>query len=212
MIDAWPINTMGIGACICLFRLQADKIDLWWRGDVTGTVYVGGKQVFQTVRHNMGNSRSSIPVNGRTVVPTWQVKIISSIVMTMQADARINLNPHYGGANLALSGIEDECAVYNCLGHNKWASGDWAHHQHSIDPLARTKLVIGSDGLWDMLTEAEQQHIDKCSSHTASSLATVCADRWRQEWDYRWQGQSVNKRESIPNPDDVSCIMVSIGE
>ena len=211
MTDAWDVNTVGIGACICMFRLHEGTIDLWWRGDVMAVLYADGEQVFQTVQHNMANRDDDTPVDGRIVSPTWQVSVLSPTTMTMVADARINLNPHCGEKNSPFSGIDDECAIYNCLGHNKWAHGDWGHHTYTTDPSKKTKLVIGSDGLWDMLSEQELGHIDMCPSLTASALVAFCAGRWRQEWRYLWCGQYVKEAEVISNPDDVSCIMVSVG-
>ena len=211
MIDEWGINTIGIGACICMFRMQEDTIDIWWRGDVMGVLYADGDQAFQTTRHNMANRDSSTPVAGRDIISLWQVSVLTPSTMTMVPDARINLNPQYRDRSSAFSGIEDECAIFNCLGHNNWAHGDWDHHRHTVDPAKKTKLVIGSDGLWDMLTAHELGHIDMCPSLTASALVAFCASRWRQEWRYQWQGRCVEEREVISNPDDVSCIMLSIG-
>ena len=63
--------------------------------------------------------------------------------------------------------------------------------RHTVDSAVKTKLVIGSDGLWDMLTEQELGHIEMCPSLTASALVAFCANRWRQEWRYQWAGQCV---------------------
>ena len=212
VIDEWAMNTIGIGACVCIFRVRDGVIDLWWRGDVMAMLYADGKRVSSTVRHSVGGHEGSVPVDGRSTVATWQVSIRSDSVMTMVPDARINLNPYANARQSPHAGINDECAVYNCLGHNKWAAGGWSQQRHTINPGVQTKLVLGSDGLWDMLTTAEQQHIDMCPSDSARSLAKLCAERWRQPWDYHWKGERVRAAQTIPNPDDVSCIVLSIGE
>ena len=207
LTDSWGICTVGIGACITIFRVGQAAIDVWSRGDTMAVLYVDDAQVWQSVRHSAKTITDDV-ANGRSVIPGWQVSILSPSRMTMVPDAHIKLNAHPAGH--ALSGISDECAVYNCLGHNKWAAGDWAHDTHTIDPTTKTTLVVGSDGVWDVLAEDEQQNISSFPGSSASKLAEFCAARWRQEWQYEWQGRIISPKQVIPNPDDVSCIVVSM--
>ena len=205
LAEAWGINTIGIGACVTIFRLQNDVLEVWSRGDTMAVFYAGGRQVWQTVRHSAKDVDTQ---DGRPVASTWQVSVLSPTTMTMVADAHIDLNPRTEGS--PFSGVKDECAVYNCLGHNRWAHGDWVYHRHEIDRTLKAKLIVGSDGIWDVLSSEEVLNIDTCPSQHASALANHCAGRWRQQWRYQWLGEVIGEQQYIPNPDDVSCIVVSI--
>ena len=96
-IDGWGINTVGTGACVCIFRLCEGVIDLWWRGDVMGVLYADGEQVF--TRQSATTWRTATTLHQVTMgdlsCRTGKSVFSTPTTMTMVPDARINLNPHF---------------------------------------------------------------------------------------------------------------------
>lgn len=202
-------NALGEGACVLIAHLSDTTIRLWWRGDVVGRVYTGADLLVSTIPH------SSMDLEGikspAELTVEWQVKVLSSHELTMVPSARINLNPHYdrtGKRHHQFADLLDNCAVYNCLGHCGWAFGKWGTLSIPVTRLSDLSVVIGSDGLWDMLSEDEIKSLPSNDCFTARGLVDLAADRWRQNWRYIWHGQVVQTLQKIDSADDVSCIIL----
>jgi serine/threonine protein phosphatase PrpC len=111
-------------------------------------------------------------------------------------------------AHYADLGDGDFCAVHNCLGHAGRARGSWSalHTKYGTHP--DIVVVLGSDGLWDMLTNEESEELPSILECDADSLVNTAVARWTQEWCYYWYGEVVSRCEKIDQPDDVSCSVI----
>ena len=202
-------QTLGEGACVLIAHLSDTTVKMWWRGDVVGRLYTGEDLLVSTTPH------SSISLEGikspADLNVEWQVKALNSHELTTVPSARVNLNPHYDRTGILhhqFADLLDNCAVYNCLGHRGWARGKWGTLSMPVTRLSDLSVVIGSDGLWDMLGEDEIKSLPSREYFTAEGLVNLAADRWRQNWRYIWHGQVVQTLQKIDSADDVSCIIL----
>tara|TARA_Y100000389_G_C17470094_1_gene529598 strand:+ start:3650 stop:4507 length:858 start_codon:yes stop_codon:yes gene_type:complete len=200
-------ETIGEGVCVLLCRVDCDSIQFWTLGDVVGKIYENGTLVSSTVPHS-SHSLVKESYNDR-ITSDWQVKVIDEDRITMTRSARLQLNPNYGKHKIdpINSHASDKCAVYACLGHRGWAARDWSYLRRDITVID-VSIVIGSDGLWDMLSPSEIEILPQLDRFTAEGLARNAQRRWNKEWEYMWQGKSVG-RQKIDSADDVSCIVIN---
>ena len=209
ILSALEYDTLGEGACVLIAHLSDASVKFWWRGDVVGRLYVGEDLLVSTTPH------SSISLEGikspADLTVEWQGKALSPSKLTMVPSARLNLNPHYdrtGNLHHECADLLDNCAVYNCLGHRGWARGKWGTLSIPITRLSDLSVVIGSDGLWDMLSEEEISCLPSKDYFSAAGLVDTAADRWLQDWEYVWHGQVVQTAQKIDSVDDVSCVLL----
>jgi serine/threonine protein phosphatase PrpC len=68
------------------------------------------------------------------------------------------------------------------LGHRGITGLEPSVHIIDIQSNDEITVIIGSDGLWDMICEEDTQFLSTCSS--AEELCKFAEDRWKQEWNY----------------------------
>ena len=202
-------ETLGEGVCIVMFRVTDYNISFWWRGDVVGRVYLGNGLLVSTSPHSAQSQREAGRVRG--IQPSWQVKVLNDTQITMVPASRANLNPAYGRPDLDPVDhvCEDMCAVYNCLGHKGWSRGAWGELVVPRDGSRPMTIVCASDGVWDMLSDAETESLPT-AGYNAPELAGLAAARWRQTWQYLWAGHVHLEQQDIDSADDVCCVVVKL--
>lgn len=200
-------DTCGEGVCVLFCRADADSIQFWTLGDVVGKVYENGLLIASTVPHSSLSLLEKGP--NHLITPDWQVQVLNEEQITMTKSARLNLNPNYGKPKVdpLNYNVSDKCAVYACLGHCGWSDTEW---RHILLPISNrdVSVVIGSDGLWDMLSEVETRTLPQLERFTAGGLASTAHRRWGKQWTYVWRGIPQG-RQKIDSADDVSCIIIN---
>ena len=196
MTNAWG-STVGIGACIVLARVKDDVVDIRWKGDAECRVYKNGIEAYRTPVHkiedNAEQERYKADGISYKTIPGWSVNVLNGIECTMKPSKR-----------MIYPGMKDQINISNCLGH-AGSTGEWIgessveiHHAHDV------VVVVGSDGLWDMVadTEIDSCDLSRLAFQGANEMVNWAIRRWEQEWDYVWPGQPTRKSQ-IPDRDDV---------
>ena len=192
--------TSGIGACCTIAKVTDEKITMWWVGDSKMKVFEGENLVGETkiIREYdaVEQNRQANQLLRITCSNSHNIKILSGTEMTMKPSKYYNV--------LTKKGF-DKVACIQSLGHDL-AYGE-TNNKVEIDFEAGKiyKVVGGSDGLWDMISETESDKSLVCDPEIGAEGPYILSLRWRQEWVYVWQDSRI-PNQKIPNPDDICCV------
>ena len=91
----------------------------------------------------------------------------------------------------------EELVPSQSLGHNNMTELAPEHFTVTVHPTDHVRMVVGSDGFSDMLVDPSQG--------TARTLAQKAVERWKQKWNYMYQGRIVQT-----NYDDIDDVSVAV--
>ena len=216
-------ETVRDGSTISIARVKGQCMHVSWLGDSAIEFYQDGKIMWRSPIHSpdVQEEKDSVLRRGAEVLntdpsgnPLWDLKILGPKVATMVPISNVYLNRSTGrGERLNLT---------RSLGHNTYQEGrglwsalrtDAQHYTLSLSPGKSGRLIMGSDGLWDVLASTDRPWLARADI-TAESIAQLARARWAQEWTYRSPG-STSKNESSPRDtttkmdraDDVSVVV-----
>lgn len=194
-------DTCGIGACCSIAKVSNNKITIWWIGDSVMKVYSGDEVVAETRVIKMSDpdeiERQAKQNLNITETSAWNIKAVNSSQLTMIASKYYHVQ----------SGTDEEkVAIIQSLGHNLAYGSSNNRIEVDLDENKPYKIVGGSDGLWDVYADTEDDMAMVSDMDIdAKALGALASERWKQEWDYVWNG-TVQGKQKIPNPDDICCV------
>lgn len=173
-------DTFGSGATISVVIISEEKISCYWRGDSTIKVWKGDNEIFASENHDDSSESEVKRMSDRGVSTqaSWAPKIISSTNLTMVQKNYFILDEK--GA----TGVKDRVNMTNCLGHNNKTGGATSEHHINIVPGFTYTMVVGSDGLWDVIAPED----NLLAYDTATQMGEHSLMRWEQEWNYEYPG------------------------
>ena len=192
-------STRGIGACIVLARIKDDVVDIRWKGDAECRVYKNGIEVYRSPVHKIEDrverERYKTERTSYKTIPGWTPHVLNATECTMKSSKRI-----------IFPGFKEQINISNCLGHLGTTGEEIGKASIDIYQAHHIVVVVGSDGLWDMVADTQEDAFDlSCLAFgSAKELVDWAISRWEQEWDYVWPG-TPTKRTTIPERDDV-CV------
>ena len=179
-IRASPMNTRLTGSTYAEAKIMVDQglIHTCTVGDSELFVYKNGELVYRSCPHNKTNPDEMARLKQR----------IDSRLITVKDDPNIPviLSPTLLGAQAkAVFAYEngDRLNMTQSLGHNGVTGYAPCRHTIAFQPEDDVVVIIGSDGLTEMLLEDE---IARLYTWSAKELADLAAARWQQEW--TWKG------------------------
>jgi len=207
-------ETPGDGATITIMHQTPEGIRISWLGDSTCRVYAGGREVWRSDDHNSQNA-AEVERMRLTNYPSevaWDLSVVNSSTMTMKQSNYYHIGTYTRNGVITSEKIN----MTRALGHNNKCSdliqtqtiyySDYSSRIFGKDmkfPIL-WRVVIGSDGLWDMMCEEDNTFI--ASSYTdAYDLMNLASSRWEQAWVYQCPIRNINVLDKkIPRGDDVA--------
>jgi serine/threonine protein phosphatase PrpC len=163
------------GSTMCLVKIYKNRILCINCGDSRVMVYKNGKKVFLSKEHNSFNlnerKRLEACYPGVKIDKTTNIKIVSETKMIGIVGEYIDFP---SGTRLMAS---------QALGHN--GNTGYAPDYESIDftDSDSLKIIIASDGLWEMVLKDNIEEIAKIAKMPCKDLLDFAVKRWLQEWE-----------------------------
>ena len=193
------------GATMCLAKIFDDHIDCINFGDSQLAVFKDGALVHLSKEHNWENTEERTRLlamnDGITFNGSTGIKVISPSKMI--------------GAYCEYAVWPDgqQLACTQALG-NQMKTG-YAPDCVSIplEPGSTYKVLIGSDGFWDMIIKEDSEDILRLSLMNADDALAFVKGRWLQEWTvstFDEPDKEQKMKYKSPQCDDISLVMVYI--
>ena len=221
-------ETIQDGATLSLAKVSGSSLKLSWLGDSQIRVLRSGENCWwnsalhraRSASEREGARRRGVTVRGargeRGELPLWDLEVLSPNVATVVPSYELVLGP------ALRKGYEDCTPLSRCLGHNRrktdgslYSGLSTAPQYHSIplSPGQTAKLIIASDGLWDVMSPEDDAWLAKPGT-SAELMVEEAARRWAQEWIYRHPESKCTGPSSprdttttISEADDVSVVV-----
>ena len=160
----------GGGSTLSVVEMKDDTIQITWLGDSQVVVMEDGEEVFRTSPHNAESDRGLL--GGRATITSWAMSLNS------QMEIVPTLSPY------VVHGPYDKCNIVRALGHGGLCVNEPGTHVVTRTPGKTYRIVVGSDGFWDMMSPRPD---DKrlLAQSDAPALCDLAIRRWQQEWPYR---------------------------
>jgi serine/threonine protein phosphatase PrpC len=174
-------NTSQSGATLTIVKIFPTHAEFYWAGDSTAKVYKNGRQIFQTKNHDLQNKDEVARVSAMGIKHKpcgfLTIKDEKTLVNLMDANAYFRFH-----SNFNFQYFMDEMNMTHAFGHNA-ASGKFLSKSiFEFTETAHWKIVVGSDGLWDMTCDSDIPFISNPNT-TATNLGELAIKRWFKVWD-----------------------------
>ena len=166
-------SSYKIGTTFTLLKIYEDKFIIDWLGDSSAKVYCDNKLVWETVDHDINNEDDikRLIKNGFIKKNEWDVTVIDST--TIKSTPSFTFKKNGDALNMTRS-----------IGHN----GIFIDKDYNFDTKViikekekKYKCIVGSDGLWQMTCEDDNQYISSLEND-ADNIADFAHKRWTQKW------------------------------
>ena len=168
-------QTESSGSTMCLVKIYKDRVLCINCGDSRVMVYKNNESVFLSKEHNSFNlnelKRLESCYPGVKIDKTTNIKIISETKMIGIVGEYIDFP---SGTLLMAS---------QALGHN--GNTGYAPDYETIyyDKNDSLKIIIASDGMWEMVLKDNEEEIAKIAKMPCKDLLDFAVKRWLQEWE-----------------------------
>jgi len=193
------------GATAVITKCYSNRAEVITCGDSQAVVFKNGQIVHITKEHNCNNEAERIRVleAGRSFNKSSNIQVIShNEIKKIPAEYVIFANP----MNFIL-------ACTQALGHNSITGYAPDKYVVEFEDDANYKIVLGSDGLFDMTMLDDESDIAILSEYKADEIALWCKKRWLQTWYAHSELQSNNKvsfQYEKEQCDDISVATIEI--
>jgi len=192
-------NTNRVGSTLTIVLITQNQCEVYWVGDSQCRIYKNLEEIWAATIHDFNNAEEMcrlFETQGRrghsyeyptTTVredPSWRTKVLSSTEITMERAPYFIFN------------AENKINMTNSLGHNGVCGRFWSEEVINIDNSADYKIVVASDGFWDMTTYTDLPVIaSRCTG--ADELLMLSNERWSQDWEYYCPLKSKKEQEPV---------------
>jgi len=197
-------TTKSSGSTMCLVKIYRDRIECINCGDSQVVVYRNGNIKFVSKEHNYlnKNERNRL-ADDVTFIPSMNIKMIDT-------DSLVSVYSEYIEWNEDLTRL----ACSQALGHNGITGCAPDKTIIPISPNDNYKIIIGSDGLWDMVMMNDKNEMTELYYMDADDIMKQTTDRWLQQWkmqDLLNYNTTIHHCSYQPRQcDDISIVVVDI--
>lgn len=169
-------NTHQIGSTLSVCKIFKDRFEVFWVGDSTTKIYKDKVEIWKSKDHDYNNEEEIERIQGiDTFIRFKDARDVVAISPTKIE--KVKSKVFYFGDSYK----PDTINMTHALGHNQ-NTGDFISHE--IIPREKEenyKVVTGSDGFWQMMSEEDSLYI---GSQWADSqtLVNMADHRWHQGW------------------------------
>ena len=198
--EYYPNMPWDSGATFSCAKIYTNRVECRSIGDSESWVYKNGERVYNSPVHNWHNleERERIRMSGIGAKPRpdYAPVLLSPTRIQMEPSFRVHWTSGAttsGATTRAVTswarpsvGVSSNDRLVfvptQSLGHRGITGLQAAIQTIWFEPGDVCKVILGSDGFWDMiLAECDKEIL--CSG-SASDLAELAEMRWRQEWDF----------------------------
>lgn len=193
-------DTLQSGSTLSIVKIYKTHIDCYWIGDSSIAIYRNNKMVFKSRDHDSSNP-DEIDRVGRLGImkdPISSIQVLKPNTITKISDYYFNFGSLYFPCKLNMT---------HSLGHKGKTGHFISHYRFQFKNKGYYKVVIGSDGLWDMICNSD---LDKLSdiNTDADILGKLALDRWNQSWEHfipdMHEPDTIFNDIKIPKGDDIT--------
>lgn len=186
----YPLMPWDSGSTFVCAKIFANRIECRSIGDSEIWIYKNGERVYNSPVHNWHNLEERVRIRdlgiGVKPKPDFMPVLLSPTKIRMDPSFRVQWN---SGATSSAPSCSANTSKTNLvfvptqsLGHRGITGLQAAIQTIWFEPSDVVKVIVGSDGLWDMiLADCDKEIL--CSG-SATELAELAEKRWRQEWDF----------------------------
>jgi len=172
-IDNNLVLESSSGSTMCLIKIYLNRIICINCGDSQADIYKNGKIEFITEEHNYKNEKEKLRLeNNVNYLPSSNIQIEDNNTLISVYSEYIE----WEGENYT------KLACSQCLGHDGITG---CVPDTVIIPITngdRFKVILGSDGLWDMIMKDNEEEIGELYGMNAEQIMNKVVDRWLQPW------------------------------
>ena len=160
------------GSTMCLIKIYHNRIVSINCGDSRTAIYKNGKLEFISEEHSFKNEKEKARLsNNVTYIPSSDIAIIDETTLISVYSEYIEWNVDY-----------TKIACSQALGHNGVTGCVPDTVVIPITPGDRFKVIIGSDGLWDMVIKDSEDDMLQLWGMDADAIMKQTTERWLQTW------------------------------
>jgi Protein phosphatase 2C len=187
-IDASGMQTRLTGATYAEAKMWPRRVETCTIGDSEVFVYVNGNLVFKSTPHNMDNPAEVTRFDARIKSRSIWMKKDFNIPIIVSPDTLDSIDkPVFVYEN------GDRLNMTQALGHENITGYAPEFNVVHFEPEDEVVVIIGSDGLTEMVTPEEYPTLHQYSVHELADLAQT---RWMQEWTWRGWDKKNPSRET----------------
>jgi serine/threonine protein phosphatase PrpC len=193
------------GSTMCLIKFYSNRIICINCGDSQAAIYKNGKLEFISEEHNFKNEKEKIRLGDNVnYLPSADIKIEDKNTLISVYSEYIEWEDQN---NTKLS-----CS--QCLGHNGITGCVPDIVIIPITKRDRYKVILGSDGLWDMVMKDNEEDISQLYEMDAEKIMNQTVERWLQPWNMidRLNNNSIihHSKYKPYQCDDIAVVVVDI--
>lgn len=193
------------GATMCLAKIYKNKIECINCGDSQLAVYKDNELIYLSTLHNWENANDRkrlLAFNPKIKFePSANIKVLtSSLLVGTYMEYAVWPNKSKLACTQALGGC----------GKTGYAPD---HHIIPIEKGSTYKIVIGSDGVWDVVNKENPEELAQFASMNGKEIIDFVHGRWLQEWDMITLDEPNKCRKGqfeVKQCDDMSVVVIDI--
>lgn len=194
------------GSTMCLVKIYSNRIECVNCGDSQVAIYKNNVLEYMNQQHNYKNEKERERLKDKVnFVPSSNIKIV-------EKDKLISVYSEYIEWNFKNENLLLACS--QALGHSNRTGYDPEYATIPIIKDNKYKIIIGSDGFWDMVIVDDDSDIQSLSTKNSNELIKQSTDRWLQKWNMQ---DVLNNNDNIvrcsfkpKQCDDISIIVCDI--
>lgn len=165
----------GTGATMCLVKIYTDRIVCINVGDSQAYVYCDGSLLFKTKEHSSCNTDDVARL--QTMNPSIVFEDSNHIQLVSETRMLQCLSKY------AVWPDGHRLACTQALGHGGRTGYAPDVDTIMIEPGHSYQIIIGSDGIWDMMINDSTTDVERLWGLDAIGVVKFVNDRWLQEWE-----------------------------
>jgi serine/threonine protein phosphatase PrpC len=191
------------GSTMCLTKIYQNRIVCSNCGDSKAAIYKNGKIEFVTQEHSFQNKNEFFRLaNNVTYLPSSDIEIVDDSTLVSVYSEYIRWNIDY-----------TKLSCSQALGHNGNTGYAPDYETISYNEGDSLKIIIATDGFWDMVIKDEEEEITNLLKMQCKDLLDFAVKRWLQEWEMYTDIDAEHYSKCCYNEnqcDDVGVVTVDI--
>ena len=161
------------GSTMCLIKIYQNRIVCINCGDSQAAIYKNGNIEFISKEHSFKNEKEKARLaDNVTYIPSSDIEIRDENTLISCYSEYIEWDSDY----------YTKLACSQALGHNGITGCAPDTVVIPITPGDRFKVIVGSDGLWDMIIKSDEKDMLLLWGMDADAIMKQTTDRWLQTW------------------------------
>jgi len=168
-------------------KMFSNRVETVVVGDSEVFVYVNGELVYNNTPHNIQNPLEAERLKGRMGISRGKISIrYDQNIPYIITDSLLGTR----AKEIVIFENGDSLGLSQALGHESVTGFAPEKNIVTFNEGDNVVVIIGSDGLTEMITEEEKKTMHTL---TAEELSIIGSERWSQEWE--WKGWDKKDKE-----------------